>query len=161
AHEPELDVAPSIAPPPPQGRAAIWGFQRWQPAVARYWQPHGGEELAELTGPNDRQLVGDFMGTGHDQVLFLNYWGGTRRVAIADFYTNPSAPTLPYVEPWGNPLLNGWDDRQAWTEAGCWGDSAILGDLYTDDVAVAGDFLHRGHAQLLLLNRQPVGGRFM
>src|SRR4051794_33272652 len=71
------------------GRAVVFGFQNGSgngsdTPQLRFWLNHGASALTELTGPNDRQLVGDFRGLGHDQVLFLNYWGGARRTVLAD-----------------------------------------------------------------------------
>lgn len=120
-------------------RAAVFGFPPGgATAQVRYSLSHGPNELPELTGPNDRQLVGDFRGLGHDQVLFLNYWGGARRVVLADF-ASAGAPVLRSVENWGvSVLLNGWDDA--------------------DDLALAGDFMHLGYDQVLLIDRdQPEG----
>src|SRR5262245_46229088 len=75
--EPALSAEAVIQTP---GRAAVFGFPAGGSSPQfRYWLNHGANELGELTGPNDKQLVGDFRGLGHDQVLFLNYWGGSRR----------------------------------------------------------------------------------
>ena len=52
----------------------------------RYWENWGDSPL--LNGwheAGDIKLVGDFMGLGHDQVLFINTGGDGGRVLIADF----------------------------------------------------------------------------
>ncbi len=78
------------------GRAAIFGFPNGGtiPQI-RFWLNHGPAALAELTGPNDKQLVGDFRDLGHDQVLFMNYWGGSRRTVIGDFSPSGRFPGQP------------------------------------------------------------------
>ncbi len=129
------------------GRAAIFGFMGGHGdgsdrAQLRFWMNGLAESFTELTGINDRQLVGDFLKNGHDQVLFLNYWGGARRWALADFdVQGPLGGTVvnpTFSEPWGaSPLLNGWDDEE--------------------DLALVGDFLGEGFAQVMLINRDNPG----
>jgi hypothetical protein len=59
----------------------------------------------------DLQLVGDFMGLGRDQVLFINRSGGGGRVMIADFSGGQPPAQVRYWENWGqSPLLDGWHD---------------------------------------------------
>jgi hypothetical protein len=125
------------------GRAAVFGFpMNGTSPQLRYWLNHGEAELPELTGPNDKQLVGDFRKLGYDQVLFLNYWGGTRHVVVADFEVGGGLgvrpPALPYVESFApSTLLDGWDDA--------------------DDQALVGDFMHLGYDQVLLIDGDGPG----
>lgn len=116
--------------------------------VRRAWAPHGAGELGELTGPNDKQVVGDFKQLGYDQLLSINFESACpgratscqlRRLVISSFAQAPgSPPTTLYSEAWGQSnLLDGWDDET--------------------DLALAGDFLGRGYDQLLLLNRPADG----
>jgi hypothetical protein len=91
----------------------------------------------------DLQLVGDFTGSGHDEVLFVNRTGGGGRVMVADFVSGQVPAQVRYWEDWGNnPLLNGWHDD---------------GDLQW-----VGDFMGLGRDQVLFVNRQNAGdGRVM
>lgn len=138
--------------PLPIARTAVLGFPLGGTTPqARFWAPHGAGELAELTGPNDKQVVGDFKQLGRDQVLSINYdrvvndrMNRDRRIALSTFDTTAplgSAPPEPlYSELWsGATWLDDFDDEV--------------------DLALAGDFLGRGYDQLLLLNR-PADGQW-
>ena len=94
--------------------------------------------------PGDIILAGDFLGRGHDQLLFINQDGAPPgRVTIIDY--SSGAPEQAFLELWGaSALLNGWHDD--------------------GDVVVAGDFLDKGYDQLLLVNNDgtpPNTGRLM
>jgi hypothetical protein len=95
---------------------------------------------------DDLQVAGDFMGAGHDQLLIVNRGGTGGRLAIYDFTRMRSVgdgglvAQARYWEGWGDSrALDGWLD---------------VGDLLR-----VGDFLGRGHDQLLLGNRSRAGGR--
>ena len=126
------------------GRVAAFGFPRGlgqggDVAELRFWRNRADDETRDLTGVNDRQLAGDFLDRGHDQVLFLDYWGGTRRWTIGDFSGTGALGEVPIRLEGGagreDVFFNGWDDER--------------------DLAFAGDFLQEGFDQLLLINRDP------
>jgi hypothetical protein len=74
--------------------------------------------------PGDIQLAGDFMGIGHDQVLFINNSGHDGRVLIADFSTGSPPANIKYWESYGqSDLLNGWHNP---------GDIQLAGDFFKD-----------------------------
>lgn len=82
--------------------------------------------------PNDEHRVGDFMGLGHDQWLMMNRNPRGGKIRIVDI--KGGSPRRCYTEVWGqSPLLDGWMDE------GC--------------VMLNGDFLKRGHHQVLFINR--------
>lgn len=92
--------------------------------------------------PGDIKLQGDFRGLGYDQMLFINTdgWGG--RVMITDFRDGAAPSEVRYHESWGQSvLLDGWHNPE--------------------DLQLAGDFLNRGHDQVLFFNRSGTGGRVM
>jgi hypothetical protein len=110
--------------------------------LVHYWESWGDfQELDGWHDTDDLALAGDFMGHGHDQVLFINRDGSGGRVLIADFTHGP--PVRPeYLERWGDfHELDGWHDA--------------------DDLALAGDFMGRGHDQVLFINRDGGGGRVL
>ena len=121
--------------PPNIGRLMIIDYFRGLPDQA-YYEAWGDSAL--LNGwcdQGDVILAGDFMGLGHAQVLFINQDGtppNVGRLAIIDY--SSGTPLQAYVERWGdNPLLDGWHDP--------------------GDIILAGDFLGRGHDQLLFINQ--------
>jgi hypothetical protein len=64
--------------------------------------------IESLSVHNDIHLTGDFMGLGHDQVLFINTDGNFGRVQIVDFSQDPPAQRK-YLEYWGeSDVLDGW-----------------------------------------------------
>ncbi len=124
------------------GRVLIADFSQGPPVRGLYWENWG--DHAELDGwhdPEDLQLVGDFMGVGYDQVLFIHRTGGGNRVLIADFRQGP--PIRPYyLEAWGQYAeLNGWHDPE--------------------DLQLVGDFMGVGHDQVLFINRTASGNRVL
>ena len=127
---------------PVVGRAAVFSYGSGTGA-ADYWQNTGTDfDWNELTSVNDRQLVGDFMGLGHEQALFVNYYGGKQRVVIADFPAGASQPTTLYREDFGaSALFDGWDDD--------------------NDLMLVGDFMGLGHDQLMAINRGAGDGTLM
>ncbi|RKH44499.1 hypothetical protein D7Y23_27480 [Corallococcus sp. AB050B] len=92
--------------------------------------------------PSDIKLTGDFRGLGYDQMLFINTDGYAGRVMITDYRDGAVPAEVRYLESWGqSPLLDGWHDPE--------------------DLQLAGDFLNRGHDQVLFFNRSGTGGRVM
>jgi hypothetical protein len=113
------------------------------PAGVAFLQNWGDSTLLDgWHDDGDLQLVGDFTGVGHDQVLFLNRGGTGGRVLVVDLAGGPAAPAVAHLENWGDsPLLDGWDD-----------------DLTR---RLVGDFTGVGHDQVLFLDRAPGGGRVL
>ncbi|WP_429650434.1 tyrosinase family protein, partial [Skermanella aerolata] len=105
------------------GRVMVADFSQGPPVRGLYWENWG--QFAELDGwhdAGDLQLVGDFMGTGRDQVLFINRDPGQSggRVMVADFSQGPPVRGL-YWENWGQfAELDGWHDA---------GDLQLVGDF--------------------------------
>ena len=82
--------------------------------------------------PNDVHMVGDFMGLGYDQWMMMNRHPRGGRVRIVDI--KGGTPRRCYTEMWGqSTLLDGWMDQAR--------------------IMIAGDFLKRGHQQVLFINR--------
>jgi hypothetical protein len=123
------------------GRAAIFGFPFGNTTPhRRFWLNHGVDEMAQMAGPNDKVVAGDFKDLGRDQVLLINadQRAGDPRVILRSFHTMAalgSPPPAPlYTEAWGaTALWDEWDDEE--------------------DLAFAADFLGAGYDQLLLVNR--------
>ena len=128
------------------GRVMIADFASGNPpAQVRYWEDWGNNPTLDgWHNPGDIQLVGDFTGAGHAQVLFINTRAGSGgRVMIADFASGNPPAQVRYWEDWGNnPTLDGWHDP--------------------GDIQLVGDFTGAGHAQVLFINtRAGSGGRVM
>ncbi|MFY1829555.1 hypothetical protein ACN47A_26815 [Myxococcus fulvus] len=113
------------------------------PAETRYRENWG--QFIELDGwhdTGDLQFVGDFAGRGYDQVLFINRNPMGGRAQVADFHDGVAPVETRYRENWGQAnTLGGWHDD--------------------NDIQQVGDFRGLGHDQLLLINRDSVGGRVM
>ena len=122
------------------------------PGAAVYWEGWGTSEMLDgwldTSAPalwnmwridvNDRQLVGDWKGVGHDQLMFINRDGSGGKIMIVD-YAGPT-PAVPYWESWGDsPLLDGWLDH--------------------GDLQIVGDFMGAHHAQLMYVNRGGSDGK--
>ncbi|WP_158622199.1 M12 family metallopeptidase [Corallococcus sp. CA047B] len=94
---------------------------------------------------DDRRLVGDFRGLGHDQVMFINRGGTGGRLMVIDYALNVTPTqlgTAVYQEPWSTPgHLTNWLDQ--------------------NDLQLAGDFGNKGRSQLLSINRTPPAGKLM
>jgi hypothetical protein len=127
---------------PGGNRVLIADFSQGPPVRPLYlevWGQHG--ELDGWHDPEDLQFVGDFMGAGHDQVLFINRTSGGNRVLVADFSQGPPVRPL-YLEAWGqHGELDGWHDPE--------------------DLQFVGDFMGVGHDQVLFINRTPGGNRIL
>ncbi|AUX38969.1 uncharacterized protein SOCE26_003500 [Sorangium cellulosum] len=118
------------------GRVLIADFKGgYPPAYRRYAEGWG--ESTVLDGwhdTGDLQLVGDFTGLGHDQVMFVNNGVGQGRVLIADFKGGAAPAAVVYRESWGQSnLLDGWHDA--------------------GDLQLVEDFAGRGYDQVLFLNK--------
>jgi len=80
---------------------------------------------------NDTQLVGDFMGLGHSQVLFVNHGHAGGKIFIVDF--SQGKPVGRYWESWDQgTIFQGWLD--------------------INDTRIAGDFEDLGYSQVLFIN---------
>jgi hypothetical protein len=112
------------------------------PGAVQYWENWGDSSLLNgwLDG-GDLQLVGDFMGLGHSQVMYVNRSGTDGKVMIVD-YAGAVPGSAKYFEMWGqSPLLGGWLDG--------------------DDLQLVGDFMGLGHSQVMYVNRGGTGGKVM
>jgi hypothetical protein len=116
------------------GRVMIISFAGGFASI-RYFESYGDNPT--LNGWHDAEdgfLVGDFMGDGHDQVLFVNRGLGNGRILIGDFSDGVQPLTWRYFEAYsdGN-QLNGWHDA--------------------GDRLLAGDLRGLGHDQVMFVNR--------
>jgi hypothetical protein len=118
------------------GRVLIADFSAGgPPAQVQYWENYGDSGLLnDWMDPSDKVLAGDFMGRGYDQVMFLNRGpAGAGRVLIADFSDGHAPAEQLYREDYGtSTMLADWMDA--------------------DDRIAVGDFMHRGHDQVLFIN---------
>jgi hypothetical protein len=127
----------------PGGRVGVWDLSGSAPAAAAYADnvPDQLGLLGWIEGI-DVRLTGDFFDRGHDQVLYINRGGVGGRLRIADYADGVGPTDSLYWESHGNSsIFDGWIDRS--------------------DEHLVGDFLDRGHDQLLLINRGGTGGRVM
>jgi hypothetical protein len=127
----------------PGGRVGVWDLSGAAPAAAAYADkfPDALGLLGWIEGI-DVRLTGDFFDRGHDQVLYINRGGTGGRLRIADYADGVGPTESLYWESYANSsLFDGWIDRS--------------------DEHLVGDFLGRGHDQLLLINRSGSGGRLM
>jgi hypothetical protein len=70
------------------GRMMIVDFSDGKPPKVKYWETWGeSTQFGGWLDEGDSQLVGDFMGLGHDQVLFINGQSevGAGKMMIVDF----------------------------------------------------------------------------
>ncbi|MBZ4416670.1 M12 family metallopeptidase [Myxococcus sp. RHSTA-1-4] len=125
------------------GRVMITDFRDGVvPVEVRYHEPYGQSDILNgWQGPEDLQLVGDFLGRGHDQVMFINRDGVGGRVMIADFSDGAAPVEVGYLESWSSlpDTLQGWIDP--------------------NDQLLVGDFQNRGYDQVLCINRAGTQGR--
>jgi hypothetical protein len=83
---------------------------------------------------DDTQLVGDFMGLGHSQVLFVNHNHAGGKIRIDNFSQGKPPANIWYWESWDQgTIFQGW--------------------LGINDTRIAGDFKKLGYSQVLFLNR--------
>lgn len=114
------------------------------PGVAGYTEEWGVHPL--LSGwidENDVQLVGDFMGLGYDQVLFINRSGDAGRLMVLDFKTSTQVPAV----------MRGYEAYSESTLLGGW--------LDDEDLQFVGDFAHLGRDQVMFINRDGQAGKVM
>lgn len=127
----------------PGNRVGSWDLSGAAPATSNYADllpdPLG---LLGWIDDDDVRLVGDFFGRGSDQVLYVNRGGAGGLLRIASYADGASPTESLYWESYGDSVsFDGWLDA--------------------DDAHLAGDFLNRGHDQLLLINRGGSAGRVM
>ncbi len=121
----------------PGEQAVLMSLQQGVAAPRKLFSDNWGERqwLDGWLDPEDVHMVGDFMGLGYDQWLMMNRHPRGGRVRIMDI--KGGSPRRCYTEMWGqSTLLDGWMDQGR--------------------ILLAGDFLKRGHAQVLFLNRDVV-----
>ncbi|WP_163999260.1 M12 family metallopeptidase [Pyxidicoccus caerfyrddinensis] len=113
------------------------------PGVSGYTEEWGQHPL--LSGwidEDDDQLVGDFMGLGYDQVLFINRSGESGRLMVLDFKSTQVPGLMRGYEAYSeSTLLGGWLDDE--------------------DLRFVGDFANRGHDQVMFINREGQLGKLM
>jgi hypothetical protein len=118
----------------PGVQAVLLGLQDGCATPRTLYADNWGEQqwLDGWLDPDDVHLTGDFMGLGRDQWMMMNRHPRGGRVRVIDL--KGGAPRRCYTEMWGqSPLLDGWMDNGR--------------------IMLSGDFLHRGHAQVLFINR--------
>ena len=118
----------------PGEQAVLLGLQDGCEAPRKLYADNWGERqwLDGWLDPDDHHMIGDFMGLGHDQWMMMNRNPRGGRVRVVDL--KGGTPRRCYTEMWGqSPLLDGWMD--------------------SGRIMLAGDFLGRGHAQVLFVNR--------
>jgi len=118
----------------PGEQAVLLGLQDGCEHPRKLFSDNWGERqwLDGWLDPDDVHMVGDFMGLGHDQWMMMNRNPRGGRVRVIDL--KGGTPRRCYTEMWGqSTLLDGWMD--------------------SGRVMLSGDFLKRGHAQVLFINR--------
>lgn len=118
----------------PGEQALLVGLQENLVTPSKLYADNWGETrwLDGWLDPDDVHLLGDFMGLGYDQWMMLNRHPRGGRVRIVDIKSG--TPRRCYTEMWGqSPVLDGWMDAGR--------------------LMLVGDFLRRGHAQVLFINR--------
>jgi len=128
----------------PGNRIGAWDLSGSSPVAASDYVDTTPDPLGLLgwVDSNDIRLPGDYMGLGADQVLYINRGGFGGKIRIAGYKDGKSQTESHFWESYGDPtVFNGWLD--------------------SNDAHLVGDFLHRGHDQLLLINRGGSAGRVM
>ena len=118
----------------PGEQAVLLGLQNSCEHPRKLFADNWGERqwLDGWLDPDDVHMIGDFMGLGHDQWMMMNRNPRGGRVRVMDL--KGGTPRRCYTEMWGqSTLLDGWMDAGR--------------------IMLAGDFLKRGHAQVLFINR--------
>lgn len=118
-------------------RIIIVDFSKNPPSF-KYLEKWGESSLfGEWLAANDTQLVGDFMGLGYSQVLFVNHRHKGGKIMIADFSQGKPPASVRFREYWNNGIIfQGWLD--------------------INDTKVVGDFKGSDHSQILFLNNSSV-----
>ncbi|MCR9247284.1 MAG: hypothetical protein NXI31_19805, partial [bacterium] len=102
-----------------------------------YWG--SGNSYFGWKDSDDRQVAGDFLNLGYDQVLFLNGSPGASgsRAMIDDYSSGTRVTRLLYTPQPSNDILGGW--------------------LEGEDQVFAGDFFGLGYDQTMFINRADIG----
>ncbi len=121
-------------------KIVISDFSKVPPSI-KYLEKWGESSLfGGWLDANDTQLVGDFMGLGHSQVLFVNHLHKGGKIMIADFSQGKPPASNKFGENWDKGIMfEGWLD--------------------INDSRVAGDFAGLGYDQILFLNSSHNGIR--
>jgi hypothetical protein len=119
------------------GRAMLVGYRGGGQGVL-YHESWDGS-YGDWTQSSRKLFVGDFLGTGREQILAYSTAGGPP-VEILELGDNMAPLDRPYIEDWSGSFL------------------APFAQL--NDVQVAGDFTGRGYDQLLVVNNSESGARF-
>jgi hypothetical protein len=108
---------------PGSGRVMIVDYSGGQvPGQQLYLEKWGDSDLLDgWEDDGDRYAVGDFLGMGHDQVMYWNrdQQPGSGRVMIVDYSGGQVPGQQLYLEKWGDSdLLDGWEDDKDWQVQG-------------------------------------------
>lgn len=119
----------------------IADFSKEKASASVRYQENWGESsrFGGWLDANDTQLVGDFMGLGHSQVLFVNHDLKGGKINIVDFSEGKLA----------GKFWESWDDLDNGT--------IFQGWLGINDTGIVGDFKERGYSQVLFLNNSING----
>jgi len=104
------------------------------------WKDSSSSLSPSWVDADDTQLVGDFMGRGYSQMLFVNHGKKRGKIAIMDFSKSGGKPpaSILVADNWnGSDLFEGWLDL--------------------NDTMIAGDFKGLGYSQVLFLNSSSNG----
>ena len=103
---------------------------------SKYPYPKMPGTTQSIGARSDTILTGDFMGLGYDQALFIEYDPKGDKIVVEDFNQEKSPAIIRYSEVLSN--------------------NSTLRDLIdSEDEQLAGDFLGRGHSQVLFIDRNP------
>ena len=118
----------------------IADFSEGKKSASVKYQEDWGEStyLGGWLDANDTQLVGDFMGLGHSQVLLVNHDHSGGKIMIVDFSQGRPPAVVKYSESWDQgTIFQGW--------------------LNINATRTAGDFKGLGYSQVLFLNNSING----
>jgi len=119
----------------------IADFSKGKKSTSLRYLENWGESTSGFGGwldAADTQLVGNFMGLGHSQVLFVNHGHAGGKIMIADFSQGKPPVNIKYWESWNQgTIFQGWLD--------------------INDTRIAGDFKEFGYSQVLFLNNSIYG----
>ena len=118
----------------------IADFSKEKKSASVRYQENWGESsvFSGWLDIDDTQLVGDFMGLGHSQVLFVNHDLKGGKIIIVDFSQGKPPANIKYWESWDQGTL-------------------FLGWLGINDTKIVGDFKDLGYSQVLFLNNSVNG----